>query len=234
MPTLTPEDRKTLLGPTNHTCDNCRQPVYQGYCRQCDEFFLDCLCHGEGASKHVGHRVYSSGAPYEKPVDQRQVRAGVGVIVCKGDRVLVGKRVGSHGEGCWAFPGGHIEPTDPTLRACGEREVEEETGIVCVVISPDGHRDDLFTTYDILSEDGGRVYVTCYLMAEYIDGGEPVANDPLVLRSRDGKCEAWHWLTLTELETRVCSPKEKTWIPIEKVKFYLSENPRLAPSNHLG
>jgi 8-oxo-dGTP diphosphatase len=49
------------------------------------------------------------------------VKAGVGVIIInKENKVLVGKRKGSHGAGLWAFPGGHIEPTDKSLKECGQ------------------------------------------------------------------------------------------------------------------
>jgi 8-oxo-dGTP pyrophosphatase MutT (NUDIX family) len=84
------------------------------------------------------------------------VKAGVGVIVIKDKKVLVGQRKGSHGEGLWAFPGGTIEPTDKSLKSCGEREVFEETGIICNIFNPDHYREDLFTTYDILSKTGAR------------------------------------------------------------------------------
>ena len=34
---------------------------------------------------------------------------GVGVIVLRGGRVLLGRRRGSHGADSWALPGGHLE-----------------------------------------------------------------------------------------------------------------------------
>ena len=36
-------------------------------------------------------------------------KVGVGVVVVKDGKVLVGKRIGSHGAETWAFPGGHLE-----------------------------------------------------------------------------------------------------------------------------
>ena len=36
-------------------------------------------------------------------------RVGVGVIVQRDGRILLGKRLGAHGEGTWALPGGHLE-----------------------------------------------------------------------------------------------------------------------------
>ncbi len=53
----------------------------------------------------------------------------VGVMVWKDGKVLIGKRRGSHGEGEWAFPGGHLE-FDESFEECAKREVLEETGII--------------------------------------------------------------------------------------------------------
>ena len=41
--------------------------------------------------------------------EQKHPKVGVGVIVRKGDKFLLGKRQGAHGEGTWAFAGGHLE-----------------------------------------------------------------------------------------------------------------------------
>lgn len=153
------------------------------------------------------------------------VKAGVGVIVCKGKKVLIGKRKGSHGEGLWAFPGGHIDPTDPSLKACGEREVYEEVGITCNVFAPDHYRQDLFTTFDILSEDKTKLYVTVYLVADYLLGGTSIiTGDEVAIKPLEpDKCESWHWITLDELAKRVSTEKAKTWIPVNQVVYYLSQ-----------
>lgn len=153
------------------------------------------------------------------------VKAGVAVIVCKDHKVLVGKRKGSHGAGIWAFPGGHIEPTDKSLKKCGEREVLEEAGIVSNVYDPDHYRNDLFTTYDILSEDGTKVYVTCYLIADYLLGGKVVTDrdDTYIEGLEPEKCERWYWKTLDELALLVADEKANSWIPITKVAYYLKQ-----------
>jgi len=39
-------------------------------------------------------------------------RVGLGVLIIKDGKVLLGRRKGAHGEGTWAPPGGHLE--------CGE------------------------------------------------------------------------------------------------------------------
>lgn len=153
------------------------------------------------------------------------VKAGVGVIVCKNRKVLVGVRKGAHGAGLWAFPGGHIDPTDKSLKLCGEREVFEETGIVCNIFNPDHYRQDLFTTYDILSEDGQKVYVTCYLVADYLLGGTTMkkGDEEMILPLEADKCEGWYWKSLDELAKLVSAQKDNTWIPINQVVYYLSQ-----------
>jgi len=156
-----------------------------------------------------------------------QVKAGVGVIVVKGQKVLIGERQGSHGAGLYAFPGGHIDPTDATLAHCGEREVLEETGMVCRVFSPDHYRQDLFTTYDILkkSTDGSAIYVTCYLIADYLHGGtlKKKGDEEMIEPLEPKKCKGWRWVSLDELAALVQSEDQRTWIPIHQVLFYLKQ-----------
>jgi 8-oxo-dGTP diphosphatase len=91
---------------------------------------------------------------------------GVGVIVRRGDDVLLVRRL-HHGRGAWATPGGYLERGE-SFSACAEREVREETGIVLrdvrvVAVANDIHPD-------------GKHNVTIWLtgMAE----GEPIIAAP--------------------------------------------------------
>jgi len=61
-------------------------------------------------------------------MEQNRPGVGVGVIIVKDNKVLLGKRKNAHGEGDWAFPGGHLEMNE-TWEDCVKREVMEETGI---------------------------------------------------------------------------------------------------------
>ncbi len=150
------------------------------------------------------------------------VKAGVGVIVRSLDCVLIGKRKGSHGSGLWSFPGGHIDSTDTSLKQCGEREVFEETGIVCNVFYPDGIREDLFTTFHVLSDDGSKRYVTSYLIADYVRGGVPTGLSGVVPLEPE-KCEQWRFVTLDELRELTNTDANRTWMPVDQVIYYLEQ-----------
>lgn len=112
-------------------------------------------------------------------------RPGVGVscIIIKGDKVLLGKRKGSHGAGTWAFPGGHLELYEEPEDAA-RREVLEETGLK--VSTP---RFGSFTN-DLFAEEG-RHYITLHYVCSY-ESGEPGAMEP-------EKCEGWEWFGWDEL-----------------------------------
>jgi len=53
---------------------------------------------------------------------------GVGVIICRNDTVLIGKRLSDHGKGVRSFPGGHLEYGE-SLEECARRETAEEAGV---------------------------------------------------------------------------------------------------------
>jgi len=54
-------------------------------------------------------------------------RIGIGVMIFKERKVLFGKRKSSHGEGEYAFPGGHLDYME-RIEDCAKRETFEETG----------------------------------------------------------------------------------------------------------
>jgi len=63
-----------------------------------------------------------------KTLLSKQPIVGVGVMVLKDGKVLLGKRKGSHAPSEYAGPGGHLEYMESPID-CATREVEEETGI---------------------------------------------------------------------------------------------------------
>lgn len=106
-----------------------------------------------------------------------QVRVGVGVIILKDKQVLLLKRRGSHGEGTWSFPGGHLEFNE-SVEDCARREVLEETGINIKNLRMGTFTNDIFP-------QEGKHYITLYVISEY-DFGETKILEP-------EKCEALGW-----------------------------------------
>ena len=111
-------------------------------------------------------------------------KIGIGVIIRKDDKVLLGKRRGSHGEGTWAFPGGHLEMGE-SIEDCARREVAEETGIKIKNL-----QKGIFTN-DIFSPE--KHYVTLFMVCDY-DSGEVETLEP-------EKCEGWEWFAWDNLPT---------------------------------
>lgn len=110
-------------------------------------------------------------------------RIGVAVIVVKSGQVLLGKRKGAHGEGTWAFPGGHLRFGE-TIEACAHREVREETGLTIKDLQLGPYTNDLFS-------DENKHYLTLYVIARFSMG-------PLETREPD-KCEGWKWFDWSRL-----------------------------------
>jgi 8-oxo-dGTP diphosphatase len=94
-------------------------------------------------------------------------RVGVGVIVTKGDRVLLIKRRGVHGQGTWSTPGGHLEYGE-SPEACATRETKEETGVDIANVRALGYTNDVF-------EESGRHYITLWMAGEHRSGEATVA-----------------------------------------------------------
>lgn len=115
--------------------------------------------------------------------NQKQPRIGVGVIVLQEGRILLGRRLNSHGEGQWAFPGGHLEfgesPAD-----CARREVLEETGLSLDSVQPGPYTNDVF-------QQEGKHYITLFMLAD-CQAGEPAVMEP-------DKCLEWQWFDWEDL-----------------------------------
>ena len=109
-------------------------------------------------------------------------RIGIGVMIFKDDRVLMGKRLGSHGEGQYSFAGGHMEYME-SFEDCARREVLEETGIEIKNIR--------FLMVANVKQYDLKHYVHLTLLADWKNG------DPEVLEPN--KCEEWLWFDLDNL-----------------------------------
>lgn len=102
---------------------------------------------------------------------------GISAVVVKGSKVLLGKRIGAHGENTWAFPGGHLEFGE-SFEECTEREVREETGLKIKNIRFGIVTNDIFKKED-------KHYITIFMVCNYASGKEKVMEPE--------KCERWEW-----------------------------------------
>jgi len=130
-----------------------------------------------------------------------QVRVGVGAFVFSSSKqnpqnptFLIGKRLGSHGAGTYALPGGHLEFGE-TPEECASREILEETGLEVKNVR------FLTATNDILKKDK-KHYITMFMVCERIDEkAEAQVTEP-------DKCEGWEWSTWEELLALVKKEQE--------------------------
>ncbi len=100
---------------------------------------------------------------------EKIARIGIGVFVFRDGKFLMGKRMGSHGEGSWSVPGGHLEFGE-SFAETARREVLEETGITIKNIKFGAVTNDYF-------EKEGRHYVTVWMVTEH-DEGEAKIMEP--------------------------------------------------------
>ncbi|MBI2514615.1 NUDIX domain-containing protein [Candidatus Wolfebacteria bacterium] len=108
---------------------------------------------------------------------ENRPKVGVGVIVMKDGKVPLGKRRGSHGEGSWCLPGGHLEFGE-SWEDCAKREVTEESGVTIKNIRFGAATNDIF-------EEEGKHYITIYMLADW-DSGELKITEP-------EKWDKWDW-----------------------------------------
>ncbi|MCX6746000.1 MAG: NUDIX domain-containing protein [Candidatus Parcubacteria bacterium] len=122
--------------------------------------------------------------------DKKYTKVGIGVMIQneKG-QVLLGLRKGSHGEGEWSFPGGHLEFGE-TVFETAQREVKEETGLEVDQFQVISVADEL--RY-IKTDD--KHYLNIGVKAIY-KGGEPKLMEP-------DKCEKWQWFDLDALPEKI-------------------------------
>ncbi len=110
-------------------------------------------------------------------------KVGVGVLVIDKGRILLGERLGSHGEGTWSPPGGHLEFGE-SPEECAARELQEEAGLVATEIVVQHWSNDIF-------HEEKKHYITLFAIVKGFEGR-------VELREPE-KCRGWHWFPVGEL-----------------------------------
>jgi len=150
-------------------------------------------------------------------VDKFITKVGIGVALLRKFegriQVLLGKRKGSHGEGEWAFPGGHMEHLE-SFKETAYRELEEELGVFVKF-------DNLVTVSIInLTEYAPKHYIDVGMTAEWITG------DPQVMEP--DKVEKWEWFNLS------LNPEEDITVHLPSPRFATVDRVLDAAANYLN
>lgn len=107
---------------------------------------------------------------------------GVGIMIFKDKKILLGKRLVKEGRGKYQFPGGHLEYME-SFEDCAKRECREECGLEIENIR-------------FLSIRNQKEYAPCHrvmlICSADWTGGEPVNLEP-------EKNESWQWYDLNKL-----------------------------------
>ena len=117
--------------------------------------------------------------------EERRPKVGVGVLVFKDGKLLLGQRKNAHGAGEFAGPGGHVEFGE-TFEECAQREVREETGIEIKNIRVIGLSNLIWSD---------RQYADVAVAADWASG-EPKVCEP-------DKCASWDWYDLEKLPENI-------------------------------
>jgi len=115
---------------------------------------------------------------------EQRAQVGVGLIVIKGNKVLLGRRKGSHGAGEYAGAGGHLEYME-SFEQTAIRELAEEAGPGLKVTKPE------FLCLNNLTEYAPKHYVDIAMVSKWISG-EPRVMEP-------DKLESWDWYDIDNL-----------------------------------
>ena len=111
-------------------------------------------------------------------------KVGVGLLIVRGNKILLGKRKGSHGEGEYGGTGGHMELLE-SFEASALRELSEEAGPQVKI------KNIKFLCLTNMTAYAPKHYVDVGMVAEWVSG-EPIVMEP-------HKLESWGWYDLDEL-----------------------------------
>ncbi len=114
---------------------------------------------------------------------------GVGVLLFRDGKLLLGRRLSPHGRGSWSPPGGKTEPGE-TDEECARRELLEETGLAGAVPRVVAETVDAFP--------GGETYHTRFVRMDWVEG-EPQVLEP-------DACESWEWYVWDRLPSPLFLP----------------------------
>ena len=143
--------------------------------------------------------------------EKKKIGAGVGVLLLKDSKILLGKRSGDpekassslKGAGTWTMPGGKLEFGE-TFEEAVKRETLEETGIKLNKVEVIGVNNDVvknahFITTGLFSDD-------------FVGEPKVMELDEII---------EWHWFDINNLPTPIYFPSARILENYRSKKFYI-------------
>jgi len=128
---------------------------------------------------------------------------GVGVLIWREQKLLLGERLTKNQENCWQFPGGHLENNE-SVSACAQREVLEETGLQIKDLRHLGFTNKPFAVAQ-------KNYLTLLVSCEYESGQAQVLEPE--------KCARWQWFDYQKLPAPL-------FVPISHFLLQINNTPK--------
>lgn len=135
-------------------------------------------------------------------VNPPRPKVGVGVMIIRKGKLLLGRRKSALGQASYGWAGGHLEFGE-TLEECAAREVFEETGLVVTKLT-------LLCLSNIIAYD--KHYVDLEFLAE-VAPGDPQVKEP-------AKIEGWAWYPLDDLPSPLFKAAELALQSYHTGQFY--------------
>jgi 8-oxo-dGTP diphosphatase len=136
-------------------------------------------------------------------MENERPKVGIGSLVMRKGKVLIGKRIDGHGLGTFQIAGGHLEFGE-SFEEAAVREATEETGLT------DFEVKGVVSLGNEISF--GKHYISIGVLLESLSG-EPYNNEP-------DKAIEWQWLDPKNLPEPMFPHSEKVIKNFLEGKFY--------------
>lgn len=124
--------------------------------------------------------------------ENERPKVGIGIVVIREGKVLIGERLSNHGAKTLQIPGGHLEFGE-SFEETARREVEEETGLKDIVVK------GVISIGNDIAYD--KHYVSIGVLAES-ESGDPYDVEPNGSRN-------WQWMELDDIPENLFLPSQK-------------------------
>ncbi|HEX2792134.1 MAG TPA: NUDIX domain-containing protein [Candidatus Paceibacterota bacterium] len=124
-------------------------------------------------------------------MENERPKVGVGALIVRDGKVLLGERLKSHGAGTWSIPGGHLEFGE-TFEETALREAKEEIGLTDIEV-----KGFICAVNDRVYE---KHFVTIGMLLEW-KSGEAYPAEP-------EKSANWTWFSPDELPENIFLPSK--------------------------